>query len=79
MKGAGHETRFYPGGGDTLLGYSLWGENLYLGYSLPRRKFSGEVLPCDTENELTILTKTHRNVTSVTISHIFLCSEDKYV
>ena len=33
--------RFYPGGGDNLLGYSLWGENLYLGYSLPRRKFPG--------------------------------------
>ena len=33
--------RFYPGGGDNLLGYSLWGENLYLGYSLPWRKFPG--------------------------------------
>ena len=35
-------------GGEVFLGNPLWGECLSLGYSLPRRKFPGEVLSCDT-------------------------------
>ena len=39
--GHGGRGRFFPGGGDNFLGSALQGEILYLGYSLPRRKFPG--------------------------------------
>ena len=51
--------RIYARGGDTcvFLRNPLWEENLSLGYSLPWRKFQGEVLPCDTGTCNTLLFK----------------------